>query len=215
MISLSNSPDTRPFYRLNFRENSCFEQILREQQERPRDRGVLTAVLREQNEKFGATQRTRDNIAALEHASTLAVVTGQQVGIFGGPFYTVLKTLTTIRLAARLQEKYPLFSFVPVFWLEGEDHDFAEMHHAQVIDAAGAVVRAEYLPGGVLPERNPGPVGEIRFDDSIEATIAAVADGTPADRIHARAAGLAQRMLCTGRLVQRSLRPLAESPLPR
>ena len=171
---LENSPDTRPFYRLNFRENSSFEHIIREQQERVRDRSVLATVLREQNERYGASARSFDNISSLENPTTLAVVTGQQVGVFGGPFYTALKTLTTIKLTARLKEKYPLFSFVPVFWLEGEDHDFEEIHHAEVIDASGALSRLEYLPGGVLPERNPGPVGEIRFDASIGATITAL-----------------------------------------
>jgi bacillithiol biosynthesis cysteine-adding enzyme BshC len=171
---LENSPDTRPFYRLNFRENSSFEHIIREQQQRVRDRAVLATVLREQNERYGASQRSFDNISALENPTTLAVVTGQQVGIFGGPFYTALKTLTTIKLAARLKEKYPLFSFVPVFWLEGEDHDFEEMHHTEVIDASGALARLEYLPGGVLPDRNPGPVGELRFDASIGTTLTAL-----------------------------------------
>ena len=168
---LANADGARPFYRLNFRENSSFESVLREQQERARDRAALTTVLREQNQVYGASKKTLEHIDALENPATFAVVTGQQVGIFGGPLYTILKTLTTIRLAQRLKEKYPLFSFVPVFWLEGEDHDFAEMHHAQVLDNAGGVARIEYLPGGSLPDRNPGPVGEFRFDAAIEATL--------------------------------------------
>jgi bacillithiol biosynthesis cysteine-adding enzyme BshC len=171
---IAGAPGVRPFYPLGFKENSAFETILREQQEHPRDRKTVAAVLREQNERFGASPRTMQNIAALENPATYAVVTGQQVGLFGGPFYTVLKTLTTIRLAARLQEKYPLFTFVPVFWLEGEDHDFEEMHYAQVPDANGTPVRIEYLPGGVLPDRNPGPVGEMRFDASLATTLDAL-----------------------------------------
>ena len=171
---IAGAPGVRPFYPLGFKENSAFEAILRQQQEHPRDRQTVAAVLREQNERFGASPKSLQHIAALENPATYAVVTGQQVGIFGGAFYTVLKTLTTIRLAARLQEKYPLFSFVPVFWLEGEDHDFEEMHYTQVPDGSGAPVRVSYLPGGVLPDRNPGPVGEMRFDASIAATLDAL-----------------------------------------
>ena len=180
---LNNSPDTRPFYRLNFRENSCFEQILREQQERIRDRGVLTAVLREQNEKFGATQRTRDNIAALEHASTLAVVTGQQVGSWRAVLHDPQDPHHDP--PSRTAEREIPAIFVPVFWLEGEDHDFAEMNHAQRARCRrGLWCASEYLPGGLMPERNPGPVGEIVFDATIESTVDRPAVQPPADGIH-------------------------------
>lgn len=174
---ISGAPPSRPFYPISFRENSGFEAILRLQQEHTRDRKVVADVLREQNERFGASPRTMQHIAALENPATYAVVTGQQVGILGGAFYTVLKTLTTIQLAARLQEKYPLFTFVPVFWLEGEDHDFAEMHYAQFPDPSGALAKYEYLPGGVLPEKNPGAVGEIRFDASMAGVLDAMEKG--------------------------------------
>lgn len=167
---IADAPGARPFYRSSFRENSAYESILREQQEFVRDRATLVTVLTEQNERYAAPPATMQNIAALANPATYAVVTGQQVGLFGGALYTVLKTLTTVKLAARLKEKYPLFSFVPVFWLEGEDHDLAEMHYTQVPDQNGLPVRIEYLPGGVMPERNPGPVGEMRFDAALATT---------------------------------------------
>jgi bacillithiol synthase len=174
---ISGAPAAKPFYPLSFRENTGFEQVLRLQQEYPRDRKAIADVLREQNERFGASPVTMQHIAALENPATYAVVTGQQVGILGGAFYTVLKTLTTIQLAARLQQKYPLFQFVPVFWLEGEDHDFAEMHYAQFPAASGDLAKFEYLPGGSLPERNPGPVGEMRFDASLAGMLEALEKG--------------------------------------
>jgi bacillithiol synthase len=174
---IAAAPAASPFFPLSFRENAGFESILRLQQEQPRDRKATAEVLREQNERFGASPATMRHIAALENPATYAVVTGQQVGILGGALYTVLKTLTTIQLAARLQQKYPLFQFVPVFWLEGEDHDFAEMHYAQFPGPSGELTKFEYLPGGALPERNPGPVGEMRFDASLAGMIDALEKG--------------------------------------
>lgn len=174
---MAGAPPAKPFYPLSFRENTGFEAILHAQQGFARERQLISEILREQNGRFGASERTMQNIAALAEPSTYAVVTGQQVGILGGAFYTVLKTLTTIQLAARLREKYPLFSFVPVFWLEGEDHDFAEMHYAQFPDPSGTLVKYEYLPGGVLPERNTGAVGELRFDATLTQMLNAIEKG--------------------------------------
>src|SRR5205085_6301378 len=64
--------------------------------------------------------------------STVAVVTGQQVGLFGGPAYTIYKALTAIRIARDLSERG--VPAVPMFWLATEDHDFAEVDHTWVFD---------------------------------------------------------------------------------
>ncbi len=171
---INTAAPLKPFFRLNFRENASYESLIRDQQAHGRDRAALVASLREQQKRYGAPHRAFEHVDALERPTTFAVVTGQQVGILGGPFYTILKTLTTIKLAARLTEKYPLYSFVPVFWLEGEDHDFAEVHRVEVPDASGSLTPIPYLPGGELPEKNPGPVGEIQFDETLAATFAAL-----------------------------------------
>ncbi|MEP6962397.1 MAG: bacillithiol biosynthesis cysteine-adding enzyme BshC [Acidobacteriota bacterium] len=68
-------------------------------------------------------------------AGTVAVVTGQQVGLFGGPAYTIYKALTAAKLAANLTARG--ISAVPIFWMATEDHDFAEVNHAWVFDGDG------------------------------------------------------------------------------
>ena len=79
----------------------------------------------------------RDRLAAGE---VLAVTTGQQPVLFTGPLYTIYKALSAAALARRLERerKVPV---VPVFWVAGDDHDFAEANHASVLNAAGEVVR--------------------------------------------------------------------------
>jgi bacillithiol biosynthesis cysteine-adding enzyme BshC len=82
--------------------------------------------------------------AALEllaKPETVAVVTGQQVGLFSGPAYTIYKALHAVRLARWLTENG--VPAVPVFWLATEDHDFAEVNHAWVFDADHRPIKLE------------------------------------------------------------------------
>jgi uncharacterized protein YllA (UPF0747 family) len=87
----------------------------------------------------------RDRLAAGE---ALVVTTGQQPGLFTGPLYTIYKALSAIALAARLERAWGV-PVVPVFWVAGDDHDFAEANHATVLNAAGVPVHI------VLRERPP------------------------------------------------------------
>ena len=84
--------------------------------------------------------------------NSYGVVTGQQAGIASGPLYTLYKAVSTIRVAEMLAEKYPDHEFVPVFWIEGDDHDFDE---ARTIH---------------LPERS-GNLRTLRYDDKDERRI--------------------------------------------
>ncbi len=162
--------EVRRFFPSNFRLNASYEQIIKEVEARTYDRETLTRVLREQNSAFGSTARTLENIALLRKSTTLAVVTGQQVGLFGGPLYTVFKTITAIKLAERLKAKFPSHDFVPIFWLEGEDHDFLEMNNIVLLDNENRPVKIEYLHGDQVPEHNLGAIGELRFDGSLDKT---------------------------------------------
>jgi bacillithiol biosynthesis cysteine-adding enzyme BshC len=168
---LYDYPSVASFYPGNFRDHRAFDAVLKRVAARSLDRHTLTEVLNEQNRFFGSSPKTFENIAALSLPSTFAVVTGQQVGLFGGPLYTLYKTLTTIRLAQTLETKFPGHRFVPIFWVEGEDHDFLEMNHVSVLDRENTPVPIDYLPGGVPPERNLGPVGELSFDGTLEQTL--------------------------------------------
>jgi bacillithiol biosynthesis cysteine-adding enzyme BshC len=85
-------------------------------------------------------------------------VTGQQVGLFSGPAYTVYKALTAIRMAEQMTEQGS--PTVPVFWLATEDHDFAEVNHAWIFDAQARPVRVEIE----APHAEGQPVGSIRVD---------------------------------------------------
>jgi len=97
---------------------------------------------------------------------TVAVVTGQQVGLFGGPAYTIYKALTAAKLAQNLTARG--ISAVPIFWMATEDHDFAEVNHTWVFDGEGRTARVGVestltgqKPAGGYPVANP-PFEELR-----------------------------------------------------
>lgn len=89
-------------------------------------RRAIAEVLREQNRRFGNAGAALRNIDRLA-AGAVAIVTGQQVGLFGGPAYSFYKALSAIEWAAKLTRAG--IDAVPVFWMATEDHDLAEVNH--------------------------------------------------------------------------------------
>jgi len=122
-------------------------------------RSAVAAVLREQNEQLGANQAVLDNIARFERGA-VAVVTGQQVGLFGGPAYSFYKALSAIE-ASRLLTKSGVDT-VPVFWMATEDHDLDEVRHATFFHD-GKLVKFE-LPA---QSGSPLPVGPQKLGPQI------------------------------------------------
>jgi len=113
-------------------------------------RAALVSALHAQNGPSASLER-------LAQPGTVAVVTGQQVGLFSGPAYTIYKALTAARLASQLTSRG--IPAVPVFWLATEDHDFAEVNHAWVFGAEHQPLK---LAIDSAPEANQ-PVGEMRL----------------------------------------------------
>jgi bacillithiol biosynthesis cysteine-adding enzyme BshC len=94
------------------------------------------------NQRVGASQEVFQNLEKLRSSKTLAVVTGQQPGFFGGPAFTVYKALTAVRLAQILNEEG--YSAVPVFWLASDDSDFHEVQSTSFFDPAGGLFSVSY-----------------------------------------------------------------------
>lgn len=112
--------------------------------------------------------------AALERLAepgTVAVVTGQQAGLFGGPAYTLYKALTAVHVARRLEEAGQ--PAVPVFWVASEDHDLEEVIHAHVFDTR---VRPVRLDAGAV-EGHGRPVGTVAMERPPVRELAAALQG--------------------------------------
>src|ERR1044072_175509 len=96
------------------------------------DRDALCDALKEINDACGCTAQTLENIRRLREKDTVAIVTGQQAGLFSGPLYTISKAISAIKLSENLSREGT--KAVPVFWIAEEDHDFAEVNHTWVIE---------------------------------------------------------------------------------
>jgi len=135
------------------------ERVLASQQT---NRSELCDALERMNRAWGASEKTVANIRLLREADCLAVVSGQQAGLFGGPLYTIYKALSAVKLGECLSQRG--MKAVPVFWMATEDHDFEEVATAEFINRDCALDRAR-VP---LDMHQDGlPVGRVTLDERI------------------------------------------------
>jgi bacillithiol synthase len=155
------------FYERNFKSQETYGSFfeLLSKRERPH-REKLTEIIRQQYSNQKLSKQTQFNIEALNSNKTVAVVTGQQLGLLGGPLYTVYKTLTAIKLCNYLKEKFDDYHFVPVFWLEGDDHDYDEVRVANILNNENQVLELKYSDG-LEEETNRGSVAELKFNHNL------------------------------------------------
>ena len=138
------------------------------------DRGSLCDALEQMNRGWGAGETTLANIRELRAADCLAVVSGQQAGLFGGPLYTIYKALSAVKLAECMTQRG--VKTVPVFWIATEDHDFAEVANAELINRDCALSRVSVPPEMHLEGM---PVGRVALDESIDATVQSLLAALP------------------------------------
>jgi bacillithiol biosynthesis cysteine-adding enzyme BshC len=163
-----------------------FDRVARFYRHDPHNPASLIAAARELDYPEERRQAIVRNLAAqngqseslsrLAQPGTVAVVTGQQVGLFSGPAYTIYKALTAARLASELTARG--IQAVPVFWLATEDHDFAEVNHAWVFDASRTPVQVR-VDGRVDSNGRQRPVGGITLDRPPVNELTRSLDGFP------------------------------------
>ena len=171
---LAYSPPIQPFYPRSpyFAEwlNQESAKISYDASRRER----VTAVLERQNKSWTASAKTLANLDRLRKGAT-AVVTGQQVGLLGGPMFAIYKALTAVKLAEEATASG--VESVPVFWLATYDHDLAEVNHVSIPGPDGAL-QVLTTPSHDVPG---APVAAVRFGDEItpvvEQAVALIGDG--------------------------------------
>jgi bacillithiol biosynthesis cysteine-adding enzyme BshC len=162
-----NFPAVEPFFAGNPTQKAAWADAVRRTQAHPRSRDEIAAVLAAQQERRGAPQAAREAARRLVDAGTVAVLTGQQAGLFGGPLFTLLKALTALKLAERVTQEQGVPA-VAIFWIDAEDHDWDEVRSCTVFDSALAA-RSISLPP--RPTGASAPVATVKLDAQINAAI--------------------------------------------
>ncbi|HXR16363.1 MAG TPA: bacillithiol biosynthesis cysteine-adding enzyme BshC [Terriglobales bacterium] len=166
---LSDHSKVQQFYPRSAYFNQWFKDEASRLTYAPERRERVSAVLERQNRSWGASQKALENIARLR-AGASAVVTGQQVGLLGGPLFSIFKALTAVKLADHATESG--VDCVPVFWLATEDHDLEEINQIS-IPRPDASFQDLTTPTQGLPD---APVGTVRFGSEIQAVVEAAAE---------------------------------------
>ncbi len=123
-----------PFYPGNPRDDAAWADVITRVHAGPqRATPQLAALLAAQQRDREAPPEALEASAAFADPATVAVITGQQAGLFGGPLYTLHKAITAIKLARRVTAERGVRA-VPVFWIDSEDHDWEEVRGCTVLD---------------------------------------------------------------------------------
>jgi bacillithiol biosynthesis cysteine-adding enzyme BshC len=161
---LAGLPKVAPFYSRPPQFRSWFQEEAQKVVYDARRRARVTAALERQNRAWGASAKTLANLEKLRSGS-LAAVSGQQVGLFGGCLLALLKVLTAVKLAEEATAGG--VPTVPVFWLATEDHDVAEVSQAGFLGSDHLLRRltaaTEGLPGA--------PVAAVKFGAEITGLV--------------------------------------------
>ncbi len=161
---LSYSPSVQPFYPHSPNFSEWFKKEASAVQYDASRRERVSAILERQNKSWGASAQTLANLKRLRDGA-FALVTGQQVGLFGGPMFAIYKAMTAVKLAEEATAAG--IDAVPVFWLATYDHDLAEVNHISFPGPDG-VLRTFTTSSHGVPD---APVSNVRLGDEILSVV--------------------------------------------
>lgn len=136
------------------------------------NRKILVEALEDQNKIINLSSLTKENIHYLSKENTYTITTGHQLNLFTGPLYFVYKIASVIKTCTEAKKKFPSFNFVPVYWMNSEDHDFAEINHFYLF--------GEKISWDVdSKKQSAGDILMYDFDVVIEKVKSTYSNGTP------------------------------------
>jgi len=130
---ISGSPSISPFYSFSPRAEAV-ESAVNARKNKPINRTQLVSILLDQYQGISTSERLKENIQLLKNENTFTITTGHQVSLATGPLYFIYKIASVIALAEQCKKQHSAWNFVPVYWMNSEDHDFNEINHIWIND---------------------------------------------------------------------------------
>ena len=155
------------FFAGNPADPSAWAEAIARTQRAGRPSEAIANVVVAQLRRRGAPPEAIAAASQLRDPKTVAVVTGQQAGLFGGPLFTLLKALNAIKLAERVRTEHRVPA-VAVFWIDSEDHDWDEVKHAGILDGD---LNLQHISLGDPHGAHEGPVARVKLDGSVGAAL--------------------------------------------
>jgi bacillithiol biosynthesis cysteine-adding enzyme BshC len=159
-----------PFFAGNPADADAWEAAIARVQVHPRRREEVAALVAAQQRRRGAPLEAVAAASRLADPRTVAIVTGQQAGLFGGPMFTLLKAITALKLADETARTFRVPT-VAVFWVDAEDHDWDEVSTCAVLDAD---LQRRTVALGRPPGAGEAPVAAVRLDASVTSAVDAL-----------------------------------------
>ena len=156
-----------PFFSGDPSDQNSWADAIARTQGHDRPRGDVARILARQQERRHAPPRAREQARLLAESGTVAVVTGQQAGLFGGPVFTLLKAITALKLAEQVSRDHHVPA-AAIFWIDAEDHDWEEVRSCPVFDPD---LTPETVSLPTRPGADPVSIAAIHLDGSINAAL--------------------------------------------
>ena len=156
-----------PFFSGDPSDRAAWTTAINRSLAHPRRPEEIAAVIAAQQRRRNAPARAVEAGQRLADGRTVAILTGQQAGLFGGPLFTLLKALTALKLADQVTRDHHVTA-VAIFWIDAEDHDWEEVRSCTVFDDE-LTPRTVVLAPRATPE--PAPVATVRLDKSIAGVL--------------------------------------------
>jgi len=164
-----------PFFEGHPADADAWRNAIRRTLACPRERDALADIIAAQQRHRGAPPAAVEAAERLRRPGSVAIVTGQQAGLFGGPLLTLLKAVTALKLARRVEADHGTPA-VPVFWIEADDHDWEEVASCAVI---GADNRLQTIEAAPPPGAGRCPVGSLRLAEEIGIAVDRLTSALP------------------------------------
>jgi len=160
-------PTLEGFFAGNPSRPDDWHDALGRAQRHPRPHQAIAGIIEAQQLKRSAPAAALAAAERLRDPRSVAVVTGQQAGLFGGPLFTLLKSLTALALAERVATELRVPA-VAIFWVDAEDHDWEEVRSCPLLTSE---LELRSVTLGAMAGAGERPIGALELDADITHAI--------------------------------------------